>query len=137
MNKSVTLTYTISQLPLDVRFANRVISIDFTPYTKKENLTALYQDSAALVLKIKTDYKKIYQRDLKISNVSLISEIWGHLVAYRIALWMQKKINIWPITGLAKFVAFRSAMVDCGEGKVDTNRWVWDILGWIFFREKK
>ncbi len=137
MKKSVTHTYTIGLFPLDVRFADRVVSIDFTAYVKKEDLTFLYCESESLIQKIKADYKSIYQRDLKIASPSFIAEIWGHLVAYRIALWMKRHFKISPLQKLAKFAAFRSGMVDCGEAKVDTNRWFWDIIGTIFFRKYK
>lgn len=135
MKKSVTLTYTISQLPLDVKFTDKVVSIDFTRYVKKEELTSLYKESKELVQKIKGNYQEIYQKPLKITNPSFIAEIWGHLIAYRAALWMQHNIRIWPVQKLAKFIAFRSGVTDCGESKVDTNRWIWDILGWMFFRK--
>lgn len=135
MNKSVTLTYTISQLPLDVKFADKVISIDFTPYVKKEELTFRYNEYEELVQKIKNSYYNIYQKQLKITDRSFMAEIWGHLVAYRAALWLQRNIRIWPVKKLAKFIAFRSGVIDCGEGKVDTNRWIWDILGWMFFKK--
>lgn len=133
MKKSVTLTYTLSELPLDVKFADKVISIDFTPYVKKDELTFLYKESKELVQKIKSNYQNIYQKPIKITNPSFIAEIWGHLIAYRAALWMLRNIRIWPVKKMAKFIAFRSGVVDCGEGKVDTNRWIWDILGRMFF----
>lgn len=135
MNKS--LTYTISQLPLQVRFANKVVSIDFTPYVEKGELIFLYRESEELVNKIKTDYKNIYQKPIKISNPSFIAEIWGHLVVYKVALWTQRNMNFWPAKQLSNFIAFRSGVIDCGEAKVDTNRWVWDLLGRVFFRNYK
>lgn len=134
---SKTITYIISKLPLDVRFANKVTSIDFTPYTQKETLSRLYQESATIVIKIKTDYRNHYQKELKIKNASFIAEIWGHLAAYRLALWMQRNIKLWPVQKLAKFVAFRSGVIDCGEGSIDTNRWFWDILARLFFSKYK
>lgn len=133
MKKSVTLTYTLSELPLDVKFADKVISIDFTPYVKKDELTFLYKESKELVQKIKSNYQNIYQKPIKITAPSFIAEIWGHLIVYRAALWMLRNIRIWPVKKMTKFIAFRSGVVDCGEGKVDTNRWIWDILGRMFF----
>ncbi|WP_171047004.1 hypothetical protein [Pedobacter helvus] len=137
MSKTITYTYTISKLPLDVRFANKVVSIDFTPYVKKEELISLYGESQTLVQKIKNKYQNIYQKELKIRNASFIAEIWGHLAAYKVALWIKKNIKVWPVQKFAKFVAFRSGIIDCGEGSIDTNRWVWDILAWLFFKKHK
>lgn len=137
MNTSFTYTYTIGHLPIEVKFTNQVVSIDFTPYVDKKKLALLYQESEDLVKRIKTEYKNNYQNDLKITNASFMAEIWGHLLAYRIALWMKKNLKLSPLQKLAKFAAFRSGMVDCGEAKVDTNRWFWDIIGRLFFRRYK
>ncbi|MNK10080.1 hypothetical protein D3C87_280950 [compost metagenome] len=135
MSKTFTRTYVIAQFPINVQFSNRVVSIDFTPYTQSEKLSLLYQHSEDLVQKIKAEYKDSFQKELKISNASFVAEIWGHIVAYKIALWMKKNINISPVQKFAKFAAFRSGVIDCGESKVDTNRWFWDILAPIFFRK--
>lgn len=137
MSRALTRTYTFAQLPLDVKFSDRVVSIDFTPYTKTEDLMSIYQHSEELVHQLKAEYSNQYQKELKINNASFVAEIWGHLVAYRIALWMKRNLKISLLQQFAKFVAFRSGVTDCGETKVDTNRWFWDLLGPIFFRKYK
>lgn len=133
MSKTVTYTYTLGDFLLDVKFKDKVVSIDFTPYTQSEELIFLYPYSEELVQKIKATYKASYQKELKISNASFVAEIWGHLVVYRMALWMKRTFKISLLQKFAKFVVFRSGVIDCGEAKVDTNRWLWDILGSIFF----
>ena len=135
MSKPHTKTYFIKNLPIEVSFRPKVVSIDFRPYKQKQELNLLYKHCVSLVEEIKHDYKQHYGRHLKISKASLIAEIWGHLVAYRIALAFKKHFKFWPVLNFAKFAAFRSATVDCGERKVDTNRWFWDITAWAFFRK--
>lgn len=113
---------------------DKVVSIDFTPYHHKEDLLKLYRSSSYLVELIKADYLNIYNTPLKISNASFVAEIWGHLIAYKISLWLKKNIKIGLVQKLAKFTAFRSGVTDCGEANVDNNRWLWDIIGWMFFQ---
>lgn len=135
MSKPHTKTYFIKNLPLEVSFRPKVISIDFRPYKQKQELNLLYKHCVSLVEEIKHDYEQHYGKPLKISKASLIAEIWGHLMAYRIALGFKTHLKVWPIQNFAKFAAFRSAVVDCGETKVDTNRWFWDMMAWAFFRK--
>ena len=134
MNKPLIKTYFIKTLPLEVSFRPKVVSIDFRPYKQKQELNLLYGHCLELVNDIKRDYQEHYGHSLKISKASLMAEIWGHLVAYRISLGFKKHLKIWPVQPLAKFAAFRSAVIDCGERKVDTNRWFWDMTAWAFFR---
>lgn len=131
-NYTYTNKYIINQQTLVVIFKPMVVSLDFTPYS---SLDLLYRNCKSLIIDIKTDYRNFYQKDLEINYASFMAEIWGHLVVYRIALWMKKYIRISFIQKLAKFAAFRSGVIDCGEAKIDTNRWFWDIIGWVFFRK--
>lgn len=135
MNYTYTNKYIVHEQNLVVIFKPMVVSLDFTPYSSKKELGLLYKNCRHLIIDIKSDYIRFYQKDLKINNASFMAEIWGHLVAYRIALWMTKSIKIPLIQKLAKFAAFRSGIIDCGETKVDTNRWFWDIIGWAFFKK--
>jgi len=135
MNNLPIKTYFIKTLPLEVSFRPKVISLDFRPYTQKQQLNLLYEHCNDLVDEIIHDYQQYYGQSLKISKRSLIAEIWGHLIAYRISLGFEKHLKVWPIQKLAKFAAFRSAVIDCGETKVDTNRWFWDFTASIFFRK--
>lgn len=135
MSKLHTKTYFVKNLPLEVSFRPKVISIDFRPYRQKEELNLLYKHCTGLVDEIKRDYQQHYGKPMKISKASLMAEIWGHLVAYRISLGFKNHVKIWPVQSFAKFAAFRSAVVDCGERKVDTNRWFWDMTAWAFFRK--
>ena len=135
MSSTSSRTYEIGNLPLQVNFMHKVVSLDFTPYHKKEDLLKLYRSSRYLIGLIKAHDLSIYNTQLKIGNASFVAEIWGHLVAYKISLWLKQHIKIGLIQKLAKFTAFRSGVIDCGEAKIDTNRWFWDILGWMFFQK--
>lgn len=135
MSKPHTKTYFIKNLPLEVSFRPKVISIDFRPYKQKQELNLLYKHCVGLVDEIKHDYEQHYGKPLKISKASLMAEIWGHLIAYYVSLGFKRRVKVWPIQNFAKFAAFRSAVVDCGETKVDANRWFWDLTAWAFFRK--
>lgn len=137
MSSTSSKIYEIGNHPLQVNFMDKVVSLDFTPYHREGELLKLYQSSSHLVKLIKIDYLNIYNTELKIRNASFVAEIWGHLVAYRISLWLKRHIKIGLIQKLAKFTAFRSGVIDCGEGSIDTNRWFWDILARLFFRKYK
>jgi len=127
-------SYAVNQKTIKVYFRLKVVSIDCTAYNSKKDLLDIYQACKKLINDIKKDYKAIFGRDLKISNRSFLAEIWGHLVAYKISLWMKKYFKFTLMQKLAKFAAHRSGIIDCGEAKVDTNRWFWDFTGWMFFR---
>ncbi|RYG19784.1 MAG: hypothetical protein EOO07_06175 [Chitinophagaceae bacterium] len=126
--------YAINQKTIKVHFRIKVVSIDCTAYTSKKDLSEIYQACKNLIHEIKNDYKTIFERDLKISNRSFIAEICGHLVAYKVSVWIKKHFKFSLVQKLAKFAAHRSGVIDCGEAKVDTNRWLWDFIGWMFFR---
>ena len=132
---STLKTYFIKSLTLEVSFRPKVVSLDSRPYKQKQTLNLLYKHCEILVDDIKRDYQAHYGHALNINRASLVAEIWGHLIAYRISLGIQKHFRVWPITKLARFAAFRSAVIDCGEAKVDTNRWFWDLTAGIFFRK--
>lgn len=82
----------------------------------------------ALVTEIRRQYRQWASRELAISDHSLTAEIWGHMLAERYALRLRRAINR-PFTNrLVRFLLNRMAVIDCGERRVDNNRFVWD---WI------
>lgn len=133
MDKVLVKTYAVNEKTIKVRFQLKVVSIDCTAYTSKKDLSEIYQECKKLIREIKKDYKGIFELDLKISNRSFLAEIWGHLVAYKISVWIKKNIQFNLMQKFAEFTAHRSGIIDCGEAKVDTNRWIWDFMGWMFF----
>lgn len=128
-------SYDVRQKTINVRFSPKVVSIDCTNYTSSQELSDIYGGCRHLINLIKDDYKKIYDIDLNISNRSFLAEIWGHLIAYRIFLWIKNNIKISFVQKFATFACHRSGVIDCGEAKVDTNRWCWDLISWLFFKK--
>ncbi len=128
-------TYQISPLSIEVSFCEFVVSIDFSVFKNHEDLNFLYRSSGDLVVWIKHRYYEIFGKQLRITNPSFVAEIWGHLLVYRIAIWMEQNLKFKPLQRLVKFVAFRSGIVDCGERNADSNRWIWDLLGKLFFKK--
>lgn len=137
MNAIIHKDYMISGLLLKVSFKQRWVSLDFTPFKNTSDLYRLYKGCKAMASQIKKDYFKIYRKELKINLNSFVAEIWGHFYAYRISLWIKRNIQFKLIQKLSHFTVYRSGTIDCGEKSIDSNRWVWDILGSIFFSKYK
>ncbi|GAB1464474.1 hypothetical protein [Pedobacter sp.] len=135
MDTLITNTYLICQKSIKVNFRLNLVSIDLTAYTSNKDIKEIFKNCSHLVNLVKTDYQKNYQQALAINNASFVAEIWGHLVAYRIALWTKRNVKFSFIERMANFVAFRSGIIDCGEANTDTNRWFWNIIGGLFFRK--
>ncbi|WP_316829499.1 hypothetical protein [Pedobacter aquatilis] len=82
----------------------------------------------ALVLLIKSDYQKEFGKPLKITVNSLMIEIWAHVYSDYLGLLLKRKLKIKWIQNLLQKGIERAEIIDCGERKLDTNRWVWDFL---------
>ncbi|WP_199121049.1 hypothetical protein [Pedobacter sp. ASV28] len=135
MNKVLLKSYSINQRLVNVHFRKKLVSIDCLPYRNSNDLKLIYEGSRSLIMLIKNDYSDIFGNSLKISESSLHAEIWGHLAAYKIFIWLQNAIKIPFIQKFAAFIIDRSGMIDCGEAKTDAIRWFWNIIGWIFFKD--
>jgi len=81
-----------------------------------------------LVKVIKTDYQKEFDKSLKISDNSLMVEIWAHVYSDYFGLLIKRNLKIKWIQNLIQKGIERAEIIDCGEKKFDTNRWVWDFL---------
>ena len=81
-----------------------------------------------LVNLIKADYLRLVGRPLKITNASLMVEIWGHLYASKFAVAVNGLIKLGMIRKITEKVSKRSNTIDCGEANVDSNRRFWDML---------
>ena len=81
-----------------------------------------------LITEIKAAYHAWSSGELAISDHSLMAEIWGHMLAERAALRLRQLMNT-PVTNrFVRFLLERMAVIDCGERRVDSNRFIWD---WI------
>jgi len=81
-----------------------------------------------LVKFIKNDYQKEFNKSLKISDNSLMVEIWAHVYSDYFGLLVKKYLKIKWIQNLLQKGIERAEIIDCGEKQLDTNRWVWDFL---------
>ncbi|SFG58586.1 hypothetical protein [Pedobacter insulae] len=77
---------------------------------------------------IKADYQRLFGKRLKITNASLMVEIWGHLYASHFANVIKELIKLKVIGDLTALINKRSDTIDCGEADIDTNRGIWDTL---------
>jgi hypothetical protein len=90
-----------------------------------ENLNA---NTLRLVKLIKADYLALMGKPLKITNRSLMVEIWGHLYASHFANAIKELVNLKLVADFTAIVIKRSDTIDCGEADVDSNRKFWDTL---------
>ncbi|MES2417385.1 MAG: hypothetical protein V4541_04305 [Bacteroidota bacterium] len=86
------------------------------------------RNSLHLVKLIKADYLKIMGKRLKITNNSLMVEIWGHLYASYFANALKNLIDLQIVENFATIITNRSDTIDCGESTIDPNRKFWDVL---------
>jgi hypothetical protein len=90
-----------------------------------ENLNA---NTVKLVKLIKADYLALLGKPLKITNRSLMVEIWGHLYASHFANALNELVNLKLVADFTSIVINRSDTIDCGEADIDSNRRFWDTL---------
>ncbi len=81
-----------------------------------------------LVKLFKADYLVMMGKRLKITNASLMVEIWAHLYASKFSNALSELIKLRIIQNITAHVAKRSDTIDCGEAEVDTNRKFWDVI---------
>jgi hypothetical protein len=84
-----------------------------------------------LVDLIKIDYKNEFKADLNISKSSLLVEIWVHICSDYYGLSILRIVKAKWLRALIIKGIKRAEVIDCGENKKDSNRWVWDILAYI------
>ncbi len=124
-------------ISIRVKMMPDVVTIDCTPFTNAADLKAIFKSAEELVAQIKNRYTSLFNEEFPIRNSSLKAEIWGHLLVYRWALCMKKNIVFAPLRKAANFAAHRGGEIDCGKAKIDKNRWLWDVIGRLFFTSTK
>ncbi|MCZ4223050.1 hypothetical protein [Pedobacter rhodius] len=77
---------------------------------------------------IKIDYQKEVNKTLMISESSLMVEIWAHVYSDYFGLLIKRHLKIKWVQNLLQKGIERAEIIDCGEKKFDSNRWVWDFL---------
>jgi hypothetical protein len=120
--------YDLSGYKISVFFDRKLIRISGPTALKQFLSKDLEARSAVLVNAIKTDYVRLFNSDLKISDDSMIIEIWGHVYASYLARAMKDLIRLKLIETAADFILKRSDTIDCGEAGIDENRKLWDAM---------
>lgn len=75
------------------------------------------------------EYRRIYGKELKISERSLACEIYWHYYMWKKALFYEERHGKKRATS---WVLYHMDVIDCGERAVDNNRFLWDLLS-VFF----
>ncbi len=101
--------------------------------TTDDELTGLLHHNAKaatedLVIAIKAEYQKRYSTSFKVSNGSMVVEIWGHVYADQFAVWVKQRIYFPVVQRATRFVILHAEIIDIGERNYDSNRFVWDAL---------
>lgn len=109
----------------------RILNDDkFRTYLK----TGKRQASFKLALYILHMYQKRFSKPLGFSAKSLACEIYGHYYISEKAKASEKKRGKRKLTS---WLQRHMDVIDCGTGKVDNNRFLWDLLSLMFIVKKK
>ena len=120
--------YDLTGCEVLVQFEPKLIRIQGSEQLLAFLNTDLNANTHKLVKLIKADYLTLVGQPLKITNASLMVEIWGHLYASKFAVAVNDLIKHSRIQNITERVTKRSDTIDCGEADVDSNRRFWDVL---------
>ena len=120
--------YELNGCKLGVLFEQKLIRIEGSKALQQFLSKDIEARSEVLTNMIKMDYLQHFDREIAISNDSMIVEIWGHVYASYFAKAMKNLIHLKIIDEAADFILQRSNTIDCGESELDDNRKFWDIL---------
>ncbi len=121
--------YDLAEHKVVVHFEPKLIRIMGTDELLAFLNSNLNAHTLKLVKLIKADYLAINGKPLKITNASLMVEIWGHLYTSKFATAVNQLVQLSIIEQITKKIIKRSETIDCGEAEVDSNRKFWDTLG--------
>ncbi len=81
-----------------------------------------------LVEAIQAIYSQNYGSRLDIADNSFIVEIWGHTY-FEYSMLRNERLGrfLFPF-GLYRRLVDSCKVIDCGEARIDGNRWLWDLL---------
>lgn len=96
-------------------------------YELREAMSASFRNVEALCRQVLYLHEQYFGTPLKIPLNSLIMEVLGHAYAYRILLRLRKLADL---KVLRKF-SLNACHIDCGDSAHDSNRWFWDMLGFL------
>lgn len=124
-----TETFTYEGGKFDVVFGEGIARIDNNDHLWAFINTNPGVKTRELVDWMKQVYSSAYGRELKISAHSFVMEIWGHIYFEHFLLRHEGFGRLLFPFGLYERLVKSCEDVDCGESKVDHNRWLWDLLG--------
>lgn len=120
----------------DYVLEDRVVRVLTTPRLI-EGLQAEGNPALDLAEELRALYAARFGRPLDITAESLASEIDIHVranVFFRRALKRSGRLPAKPLKGLLKKMLVHTDVIDCGEKAVDNNRFVFDILSFLYRR---
>ncbi len=87
-----------------------------------------YVRTKQLVEVVQAIYSQSYGSRLGITDNSFITEIWGHTY-FEYTMLRNERLGrfLFPF-GLYKRLVDSCKVIDCGEARIDGNRWLWDVL---------
>lgn len=116
---------------------NYMIRVSFSPkivhITNDKDMECLLSEdleggTQEMVKLIKGDYFKEYQEALRISEDSMMIEIWGHVYFEYFTVLATRIFSSELTDKIAGWVIQRCETIDSGEGEVDMDRKFWDSL---------
>lgn len=90
--------------------------------------TEIAARTAAFVVWIREQYLQLFDKELDITEDSLIVEIWGHVYFEYYILAVKELIRLKLVGDLLERMLKVSEVIDCGEAGKDNNRKLWDLL---------
>ena len=120
--------YNLDGCKVSVLFEPKLIRINGSAQLLAFLSKNLNRHTLKLVKSIKADYILLIGKPLKITNASLMVEIWGHLYASKFANIIKELAQLKLIDNLTTQIKKRSDTIDCGEADIDSNRKFWDVL---------
>lgn len=126
--QEVEREYYLEGYVITVRYADRHVSIRESAALTPFFAVDLQLRAGVLLNRIKEDYMHHLGKPLQIRDESLLLEILAHLYAGDVARALRHRTNIKFIHKITDLVIERADHIDCGEGDVDKNRWLWDLL---------
>lgn len=121
-------TYLIEDCKIKVSFGTGIVHITNDDELSKLLSKSLLPGSDQLVEAIKKDYLEWNEKELQVSDSSLIVEIWGHVYFDYFANTISRMIPLKLAGDFGAFVTERCEVIDSGEAKIDNNRKFWDLL---------
>lgn len=120
--------YYIEGYRIYVTFDPGIIRIRNDESLRKLLRESLEGGTEGLVSIIKEDYQSRYGEELKISDDSLIVEIWGHIYFENFAAILGNVFRLKMFERFDQVVSEHCDIIDCGESDQDGNRRFWDSL---------